>query len=510
MKKMLSLVLMLFCCVLTAPALAEEGGDVVTLDVFYASSRPMNEATELTRQYMIDNIGVDFNLIQGDGGNFTQQLALYVSSGDMPDVVMCDYSVWRDYAVDGAWADLSAYVTEENCPDLMNYVGDNWRYMTMDGEVLAFPPCSTSQQPRDLHPSGLAGQARPRNADHPRRSHGGDARVYHAGSGRQRRGRHLWPGRRGIHLPVLLMGAFGASTEEDYFLNDDGTITTNAISEGYREALRYLRDIYAEGLIDPEVFTCTYEQAQGKWGRGEMGVWPAWWSHASNAYLRYDFGNLQPDAEVEVMMPPVGPDGLSGNLYSAPFTQVIGVSYLSSEEEIAAAVKLLNFQASPLGFRICMYGIEGEFFEWDPETNTTTWTRDLNDGYSKSGKYKSTDTEVYKMLFHEDWQAQANELIADSDPRKAITIAGSDMRYEEPVREDLFSLILTDEYNTYHSELTTFFSTNMLAFIMGEQDIETDWDAYVSEYLSMGGEEVRQSQLAEYNAIFGTDYTFAE
>ncbi|MFR9256497.1 MAG: hypothetical protein ACLVJ6_13905 [Merdibacter sp.] len=114
------------------------------------------------------------------------------------------------------------------------------------------------------------------------------------------------------------------------------------------------------------------------------------------------------------------------------------------------------------------------------------------------------------MLFHEDWQAQAKELIADSDPRKAITIAGSDMRYEEPVREDLFSLILTDEYNTYHSELTTFFSTNMLAFIMGEQDIETDWDTYVSEYLSMGGEEVRQSQLAEYNAIFGTDYTFAE
>ena len=54
------------------------------------------------------------------------------------------------------------------------------------------------------------------------------------------------------------------------------------------------------------------------------------------------------------------------------------------------------------------------------------------------------------------------------------------MRYEEPAREDLFCLILTDEYNDYHAELTTFFSTNMLAFIMGEQDIEADWDAYVS------------------------------
>ena len=511
MKKMLSLLLMIFMLVPMASALAEEGGEAVTLDVFYASSRPMNEVTELTRQYMIDNIGVDFNLIQGDGGNYTQQLALYVSSGDMPDVVMCDYSVWRDYALDGAWADLSSYLSEENCPELMTYVGDNWSYMTMDGEVLGVPsmldvPSSHVTFVRQDWLDNL-GLEMPTTLDEL-------TEVLRAFTTQDPdgNGEDDTYGMSGAGYSYLsfIMGAFGASTEEDYFLNDDGTITTNAISEGYREALRYLRDIYAEGLIDPEMFTCTYEQAQGKWGRGEMGVWPAWWSHASNAYLRFDFENLQPDAEVAAMMPPVGPDGLSGNLYSAPFTQVIGVSYLSSEEEIAAAVKLLNFQASPLGFRICMYGIEGEFFEWDPETNTTTWTPDLNDGYSKSGKYKSTDTEVYKMLFHEDWQAQANELIADSDPRKAITIAGSDMRYEEPVREDLFSLILTDEYNTYHSELTTFFSTNMLAFIMGEQDIEADWDAYVAEYLSMGGEEVRQSQLAEYNAIFGTDYTFAE
>ena len=102
MKKMLSLLLAIFVLASVVPAMAEES-DVVTLDVFYASSRPMNEATELTRQYIIDNLGVDINLIQGDASNFTQQLALYVSGGDMPDVIWCDYSVWRDYALDGAW-----------------------------------------------------------------------------------------------------------------------------------------------------------------------------------------------------------------------------------------------------------------------------------------------------------------------------------------------------------------------------------------------------------------------
>ena len=359
MKKLLSMMLAVLMLLTASAAFAEEGGDVVTLDVFYASSRPMNEATELTRQYMIDNLGIDFNLIQGDSTNFTQQLALYVSGGDMPDVVLCDYSVWRDYALDGAWADLSAYINEENCPELMDYVGDNWNYLTMDGQILGVPtmldvPSSHVTFIRQDWLDNL-GLEIPTTLDEL-------TEVLRAFTTQDPdgNGEDDTYGLSGAGYTYLsfIMGAFGASTEEDYFLNDDGTITTNAISEDYREALRYLRDIYAEGLIDPEMFTCTYEQAQGKWGRGEMGVWSAWWSHGNNAYTRFDFGELQPDADVQVMMPPVGEDGQSGNLYSAPFTQAIGVSYLCDETKIAAAVKLLEFQASPLGFRICQYGVE--------------------------------------------------------------------------------------------------------------------------------------------------------
>ena len=45
---------------------------------------------------------------------------------------------------------------------------------------------------------------------------------------------------------------------------------------------------------------------------------------------------------------------------------------------------------------------------------------------------------------------------------------------------------------------------------MGEKDIDAEWDNYVETYLSMGGEEIRQSQLEEYNKAFGTNCTFAE
>ena len=508
MKKFLSLLMVMAMLFTMAAVSATAESDVVTLDVFYASTRPMNEATELTRQYMIDNLGVDFNMIQGDSANFDQQLALYITSGDMPDVIWCSYSVWNDYAQQGAWADISSYISEEKTPELMSYVGDSWAYMTIDGGIYGVP--SMLDVPTS-HVTGIRtdwlnnlGLEAPTTIDE--FTEVMRAFTFNDPDGNGENDTYGVSGAGAGYLSFL-MGAFGSSTERDNFMNEDGTIRTNAISEEYKNALKYLRDIYAEGLIDPEMFTASYDQAQGKWGRGEMGIWPCWWSHTGNAYLRFDFGSLQPDAKVGHVLPPVGENGVTGALHSAPFSTVIGISYLCTEEEIEAAVKLLEFEASPFGFRTVQYGVVDEFFEWDEANNQTTWTWGINGNKSKSGQYETTDMEVYKMLYHEDWQAQAHEL--EETVANIQYVSGSDMRYVSPIHEDLFCMFVTDATIEYKSELDTYFNTNMLAFIMGEKDIDADWDAYVEEYLSMGGEEERQSQLEAYNATFGVEATFA-
>ena len=507
MKKTLSLLLALVMLLAAVPAFAT-AENPVKLDVFYASSRPMNEATNLTYQYMIDNLGVDFNLIQGDSSNFAQQLALYISSGDMPDVVLLDYSMWKEYAAEGAWADLTPYLGE-NYPDLMEYVGDYWPYVTNDGQIQGIPsiaevPTSTVTFIRQDWLDNLGLETPVTIEDY--------TNVMRAFKTQDPDGNGVDDtyGLGGASAGYLssLMGAFGATSQEDYFLNEDGTITTNVISEGYRNALRYLRDIYAEGLIDPEMFTGNDTLAYTKWGRGEFGIWPAWWSHAGNAYLRYDFANTQPGANVQAILPPVGADGQSGALPSDPFSTAIGISYKCTPEEIEAALRLLNFQASDYGFRVVMFGVEGEFFTWDPEKNETTWTWEFSGGKSLSGKYETTDMEVYKMLYNPLVQ---NQHYAYSDsPDNVLYDIGSSIRFETPVRQDIFGTIQTEEYIATKADLKTYQEINRLAFIMGEKDIETDWDAYVAEYLSMGGEESRQSRLKVYNETFGTNCTFAE
>ena len=62
MKKILSFLLVaaMALSMVSVSALADEP---VKIDMFYQSSRPMNEFTEMTRQKVIEDIGVDMNLI---------------------------------------------------------------------------------------------------------------------------------------------------------------------------------------------------------------------------------------------------------------------------------------------------------------------------------------------------------------------------------------------------------------------------------------------------------------
>ena len=97
MKKFLCslLVLTLLCSAVMTAAFAD---DAVKVTMFYSTSRPMNEYTELTRQKVLEDIGVDMDLIQG-GDNWKQQLALYISGGNIPDLIaFMDASTFQGYA----------------------------------------------------------------------------------------------------------------------------------------------------------------------------------------------------------------------------------------------------------------------------------------------------------------------------------------------------------------------------------------------------------------------------
>ncbi len=514
MKKMWVTVLSLLLLLNLWPAAAlMEAKAPVTINVFYTSNCVMNEHTDKVRQWAIENLGVDINLTLGST-EWKQQLALYITSGDIPDMVgYMDYQTFRTYAEEGVFLDLTDYLDEYT--NIAPYVADQtaapeavWQRLSVDGRIYGIPYMSGAptkyvnvirkdwldklglEMPTTLEELTEVMRAFAKNdpdGNGVNDTYGYDAQNF-------------------LHL-TSFFGAFGATTQEDYFLGEDGKIVTNVISQSYRNALAYVRDLYAEGLIDPEVFTNSMDQVFEKWVRGNFGVWTSWWTFPGNAYSRYGFGEANPDAEVAYLPPFTGPDGLSGHLAADDISSVVGLSYNASPEVIDACMRVLDFQATGLGYRVFMYGIEGVHFEMDHEKDLTTWTFGM-EGKDKLGN-AITDMEVYKILGNNPIQYQTYYLDAESLSQQMYAGAVGAIN-ESPILSNLFIGLTTEETKVFAAELTKYMTEMSIKFITGDASLDSDWDTYVSTYLKMGGDTVRQSLLKMYNGMNGTSYTFAD
>ena len=71
-----------------------------------------------------------------------------------------------------------------------------------------------------------------------------------------------------------MMSAFGFSGEDNINVRD-GTVVFTKTQPAYREYLAFMRGLYAEGLLDPQIFTDTVPQQNAKGTNGQLGVFSA-------------------------------------------------------------------------------------------------------------------------------------------------------------------------------------------------------------------------------------------
>ena len=157
-----------------------------------------------------------------------------------------------------------------------------------------------------------------------------------------------------------------------------------------------------------------------------------------------------------------------------------------------------------LVFTFIPYTVEKNQISYD-ETGKLTWYWGL-EGKNKRGD-EIADMEIYKFIENLGLQSQMYTL--DESDYGAKRTAGIATCMRANAYQNLFMGMYTDEFNNLNSELDNYYTNMSVKFIMGELDIEAEWDNYVSTYLSMGGETVRNSLLEKYNAENGTAYTFA-
>jgi putative aldouronate transport system substrate-binding protein len=116
----------------------------------------------------------------------------------------------------------------------------------------------------------------------------------------------------GAYDHTSLFGSFGYPlSPNDYTMIVNGKVIFNGAQENFREGANYLAGLYAEGLIDREVFTQTEQALIAKKNLDPMTV------GSFNAWYDYRYVNKEDHPkDYEVLMPLKGPRGDQNWLYS--------------------------------------------------------------------------------------------------------------------------------------------------------------------------------------------------
>lgn len=301
-------------------------------------------------------------------------------------------------------------------------------------------------------------------------------------------------------------------------LDANNKVISPVITEEYRNGLRYMHELYEEGLMAATVFTddgtqfkATLNQEPNVVGFVSAGSLSNWPDAKSNPNF----------LQMEMIAPVAGPEGICWSPYEANFAwKNHSVMYIfNGTEKVDLAVKLADAFFDPTVSIMGRYGEKGVDWTDDPEVLKNESNDYVEAGLYDGVKYKvlndvwaSTTTDKfwfnagprYFSLDDANQVATVNEYSAD-DPSN---LQGENVvLYNHLHPEYVLPTIL--HYNEEEMEqiqqalvdIPTFVDQTMAEFITGSRDIEKDWDAYVDEINSMGLQEWISSAQSAYERL---------
>ncbi|QIE43331.1 extracellular solute-binding protein (plasmid) [Rhodobacteraceae bacterium SC52] len=289
----------------------------------------------------------------------------------------------------------------------------------------------------------------------------------------------------------------GSDTYHDFYVNDEGKLVHPYAQEAYRTALSNVAKWYAEGLIDPEIYTRGSSSRDYLLGENLGGMTHDWFASTSgynsalaDAVEGFNFiPFLPPESAGGVRMEehrriPIKPDGWA-------------ISYTA--EDPVTVVKYFDFWFSEEGRLLSNFGVEGK-----------TW--DMIDGEPIfKPEVLNSDSPINSQMYLEGaqiqrgyWQDYRYEWQWTSEAaRKGIELYDT----EDLLIEQFLGVALNKEeqtvYDRYWPSIRTYMLERQQAWVLGSGDVVSDWDAYIETLNDMGYEEVIEILNTAYARQYG-------
>lgn len=498
---------------------AAHAADPVPLDIFVSPEGLFGDITGDTYSYKLvgDAVGVKFNVIRGDFDHEDDKLSTIFASGNLPNIISIRSNKYvDDLGPRGLFVRLDDYINAGKMPHLKALMDARhvpWSDITSsDGHIYEAPQFSDVQffNPALLMRADLAqecGVIKDKNNPGPGSVISTVDQLHAAfACEKDKLGGPVIAGRDGFANILPKWAAWFGSSINQYYNPATKTYEYGPLMARFRTMVDFFATLRGEGILNPDYATLTDAEWSAIHDAGKAG---AALENAGWNYNRLRDKGIDPGKDFFVQSLTIGGERIQ---WPAPADiadgSVLVISAKSSQEQIDAAVKLIDFLYSDDGAQLIWYGKEGVDWKVGADGKACflgTWLYRKNAHGYCDGKIPDTATSfisaslldgnplyrIYGYGWKGKWSGVDNPDVAPDRWNEVIsqfTSAGS-LTSPNP-RIKLTPDEISDAAQT-GTPLDTFVVEEVQKMVdAGKPTTDDQWKAFTDQVSSMGAQQV--------------------
>lgn len=445
-------------------------------------------------KFIEDKLNIELDLMAVPDNSYKEKVNVTIASGQLPDAMLWhlfpspEFSRLLDQK---ALLPLDDYI--KDAPNLQKYPKELWDNLRVNGKIWGIPrPRAISQTMVVIRKDWLdkLGLPIPKTTDDFFKTAVAFANNDPDGNGKKDTVGMVLEERLG-HAETLFHAfdsGYFAGNSNGYRIMEDGTLMNERITPGRKEAIKWLRDLYAAGGIDRDFPTMKKTNIVDRMISGKAGM-------ELGAALP-DFGRaggyveglskVDPKAEFIIVDAPVGPTDKSGYSQTMGFFGQWVIPANTPTEKVKKIVELLDWEASEEGQKLKSYGIEGVHHKKEA------------DGKMTLIKEKYDEDAVSNVITHNPYDPYYGLNKTAPQPIQDATKKGFDMIKSKLITNPAITFLAPTSIEK-NASLEKILQEYEVKIILGELPLEK-WDEMKQKWLDNGGAQIQKEVNDWYKA----------
>ena len=286
---------------------------------------------------------------------------------------------------------------------------------------------------------------------------------------------------------------WGAHT--DFFVEEDGSVNHGFVTDAFKEGMINVAKWYAQGLIDPEIYTRGSKSRDIALGN-DIGGFTHDWFGSSAAYNNSLSGEIE-GFDFEPIAPPADVNGDIWEEFNRDLVKPDGWAITAMNEHVIETIQYFDFWFTEEGRRLMNFGIEG--VQYDMVDGQPIFKEEVVRG-EKSAQAQLWDigAQVPIGFFQDfDYEVQTYNEIA----QKGVNMYVDGDYVMTPFPYLSFTEAEQETYDEVFTNISTYMRETHQKWILGAESVEDGWDGYLKRLDELGYQELIGIYQAAYDRI---------